>query len=323
MGFYKMLVLFISLSLLLTPVIALKGRNITGPETVTQQTEEQPTVDAQQPESVRVLLTGSDEVVEVDLQEYLTGVLAAEMPAGYHTQALKAQAVAAYTYLLYKKQSASGEYDITDDSASHQGYNTQAVRNEKWGEKAEAYEKKTSQAVEEVLGRYVEYKGEPIMAAFHAISCGETLSAATVWGGEIGYLQSVPSPGDKLSPDCIKTVVFSAAEFSAAVSTLDGCEPDGEAENWLGSIKTDSSGYVTGMEICSKTYTGMQVREVLGLRSAVFTAQYSNGSFRFTTTGYGHCVGMSQYGADYMARQGSTWEEILQHYYPGTNIKEN
>lgn len=328
MRFYKFLCLLVSLSVLLVPLLSLKKGEPTKNEASEQISEKEQAVTEGKNDSVKVFMQNENEVLQLDISEYLVGVLAAEMPATYHEEALKAQAVAAYTYLLRKRheqQKAPDEAlkgaDLSNNSATHQGYITKAEREKKWGDKAESYEKKLKKAVEAVEGKVITYEGEPIIAAFHAINSGETQSAETVWGGEVAYLKGVPSPGDKLSPDCIKTVAITAKEFSDSVSQLKNCELNGEAQNWIGEIKTNSSGYVKSVEIGGTAFTGLQARDAIGLRSAVFTVEYKNGSFYFTTNGYGHCVGLSQYGADYMARQGSNWQEIIEHYYTGVTVK--
>lgn len=323
MRIYKLLAFLISLSVLLVPLTSLKKEPAQkNPAENNAQTDEQTA--PEKPQTVKVYMTKTQETVEIELEEYLLGVLAAEMPATYHEEALKAQAVAAYTYLLSKRKNpdeALNGADLSDNSATHQGYLTAAGRNEKWGDKTEAYEKKLKKAVKEVSGKVIVYEGEPIIAAFHAINSGVTQSAQTVWGGEVPYLKSVNSPGDKLSPDCVKTVAISAGEFANTAGNIDGCSLNGEAESWIGNVKTNSDGYVKTVEIGTAELTGLEARDALGLRSAVFTYEYKDDNFMFTTSGYGHCVGMSQYGADYMARQGSTWEEIIKHYYTGVDIE--
>ena len=328
MGIYKFIAVVIALAMILMPLAALdtgKPEDETGNKTDSAETEEYEKNDSQ---AVKVFMSQDDLVLTVTREEYLVGVLAAEMLPTYHEEALKAQAVAAYTYLLRKiaeqktkpDESLKGAY-LTNDSSAHQGYLTEEERKEKWGDKADSYEKKLLKAVSEISGKAITYEGEPIIAAFHANNCGVTHSAKTVWGNDVPYLQSVTSVGDKLSPDCIKTVAVTPQQFSLAVSVLDGCELSGEAENWVGKIKTDSHGYVESVAVGGGTYTGMNLREAVGLRSAVFKYEFKDGNLHFTTEGYGHGVGMSQYGADYMARQGSTWEEILKHYYTGVKIE--
>lgn len=329
MGFYKMLVFAIGLTVLLVPLISLDDANRQNDdapsETITFETEN---VEKDKKQTVRVFIKNENKVIEIDVKEYLLGVLAAEMPATYHEEALKAQAVTAYTYLLYKQAEQKNNPDVTlngadlsDDSSTHQGYITANARQEKWGDKTETYEKKLTEAIDAVSGKVITFEGKPIIAAFHAVNSGVTQSAKTVWGGEVAYLQSVTSVGDKLSPDCTKTVAFKATELSEMLTSLENCELSGEAENWIGKIETTSSGYVSDIEIGGETYSGLKVRDAIGLRSAVFTCEYKNGNFHFTTSGYGHGVGLSQYGADYMARQGSRWEEIIKHYYTGVEIE--
>lgn len=329
MGFYKMLVFAIGLTVLLVPLISLDDANRQNDdapsETITFETEN---VEKDKKQTVRVFIKNENKVIEIDVKEYLLGVLAAEMPATYHEEALKAQAVTAYTYLLYKQAEQKNNPDVTlngadlsDDSSTHQGYITANARQEKWGDKTETYEKKLTEAIDAVSGKVITFEGKPIIAAFHAVNSGVTQSAKTVWGGEVAYLQSVTSVGDKLSPDCTKTVAFKATELSEMLTSLENCELSGEAENWIGKMETTSSGYVSDIEIGGETYSGLKVRDAIGLRSAVFTCEYKNGNFHFTTSGYGHGVGLSQYGADYMARQGSRWEEIIKHYYTGVEIE--
>lgn len=327
MGIYKFIAVVIALAMILMPLAVLKTDYVEDEKNSMADSDLSEKSDGDNLQAVKVFMSQDDLVLTVTREEYLIGVLAAEMPPTYHEQALKAQAVAAYTYLLRKiseqesKPDASlkGAY-LTNDSSAHQGYLTEEERKEKWGDKAESYEKKLQKAVSEISGKVITYDGEPIIAAFHANNCGVTHSAKTVWGNDVPYLQSVTSTGDKLSPDCIKTVAITPQQFSSDVSSLDGCELSGEAKNWVGKIKTDSHGYVESVEVGGGTYTGMALRDAVGLRSAVFTYEFKDGNLHFTTEGYGHGVGMSQYGADYMARQGSTWEEIIKHYYKGVEI---
>ncbi len=329
MGIYKFIAVVLALSMILMPLAALDSgqpevENDGEKDNISDENTEE-----ENPQAVKVFMSQDDLVLTVTMEEYLVGVLAAEMLPTYHEQALKAQAVAAYTYLLRKISEQEADPDaslkgayLTNDSSTHQGYLTEEDRKEKWGDKAESYEKKLQKAVSEVSGKVITYEGEPIIAAFHANNNGVTHSAKNVWGNDVPYLQSVTSVGDKLSPDCIKTVAVTPQQFSSAVSSLDGCELSGEAKNWVGKIKADSHGYVESVEVGGGTYTGMALREAVGLRSAVFKYEFKDGNLHFTTEGYGHGVGMSQYGADYMARQGSTWEEILKHYYTGVKIED-
>ncbi|MBQ5824735.1 MAG: stage II sporulation protein D [Clostridia bacterium] len=329
MRFYKITAFIIALALIVLPLTAFDSSPADTGETQAENKTDVTGKDSRKNEAVKVFMREDDLVLSITAEEYLIGVLAAEMLPTYHEQALCAQAVAAYTYLLYKKSeqekspdaSLKGAY-LSNDTSTHQGYLTEEERAEKWGDKADSYEKKLTKAVEAVKGKVITYEGKPIIAAFHANNCGVTQSAETVWGNAVPYLKSVNSVGDKLSPDCIKTVVLSASEFSQAVGTLQGCELSGASDTWIKNVETDENGYVQSLEIGGAKITGLKARDVLGLRSAVFTVETQDDGLRFTTQGYGHGVGMSQYGADYMARQGSTWQEILKHYYTGVEIED-
>ena len=258
--------------------------------------------------SILVLSSSTKKINEIDMFEYVVGAVAAEMPPTYHSQALRAQAAVCYTYAVKKRSSPDptlGGADITDDSAVHQGYLDAAARKEKWGDKYETYE----QNIEEI-----------ITAAFHAISCGQTFSAEEVWGKDVPYLKSVTSAGDRLSPDYSSTLTLTADVFKKAFAGS-GAELGGDAKKWIGEIKKTDSGYISCAVIGEKEFTGAQVREKLGLRSACFEIKCTGDEFKITVHGYGHGVGMSQYGADYMARQGSDWQEIIKHYYTGVEIK--
>lgn len=273
-------------------------------------------------DSILVLSSSTKKINEIDMFEYVVGAVAAEMPPTYHSQALRAQAAVCYTYAVKKRENADpslGGADITDDSAVHQGYLDKAARKEKWGDKYENYEEKIEQAVKDVFGKKIVYDGEVITAAFHAISSGQTYSAEEVWGKDVAYLKSVTSAGDRLSPDYSTTVTLTADEFQKAFA-LSGAELDGDKADWIGKIQLSDSGYVTSAVIGKKEFTGTKVRELLGLRSACFEIKCTGDDFQITAKGYGHGVGMSQYGADYMARQGSDWQEIIKHYYTGVDI---
>ena len=294
-----------------------------GEKSIVPKTEE--TTDAadnSSGDSILVLSSSTKKIDEVDMFEYIVGAVAAEMSPTYHSQALRAQAVVCYTYATKKKESPDPELDgadITDSSAVHQGYLDSAARKEKWGDKYETYEKKIEEAVKEVYGKKIVYDGETITAAFHAISSGQTFSSEEVWGKDVPYLQSVTSAGDRLSPDYSSTLTLTKAEFEKAFAGS-GAKLEGDCKDWVGNAESCNDGYIKSIEIGEKEFTGTKVRELLGLRSACFEIKYTEDEFKITTRGYGHGVGMSQYGADYMARQGSDWQEIIKHYYTGVEI---
>lgn len=271
----------------------------------------------------------SASIQEVSERDFLIGTLSAEMPISYHLEALKAQAVAAYTYYSYQRQASREHPDEAiqgaDFSSTPWGfpiyYSAEQLK-EKWGDAFDSTYEKYAEAVDAVLGKRICYDGQPIMAVYHAISSGTTESAEVQWGTAYSYLASVPSPGDKLSPSYESTVTKTAEELSAALTAVNGeLALEGDPAAWIpGAPSLSSAGTVLSLTVGNQSFTGNQLREALGLRSACFTVGYAEGTFTFTVHGYGHGVGMSQYGADYMARQGADYEEILKAYYTGVEI---
>ena len=173
-----------------------------------------------------------------------------------------------------------------------------------------------TQAVLDTTGQVLTYQGSLAEATYFSCSGGKTEDAAAVWGADIPYLQSVDSPGEEWASVFIHRVSITPAEFSAALET----ELSGDPKNWIGGVTRSTGGGVATMEIGSDCYTGVQLRKMLGLNSTSFTILFKNGNFVITTKGKGHRVGMSQYGADAMAVLGSSYQQILAHYYPGTVI---
>lgn len=271
-------------------------------------------------ESVRVRLTESEKIITLPLEEYLFGVVAAEMPALYEVEALKAQTVAAYTYYLGQKaQYSDKDYDITDNFAIDQAFITREKAREKWGDGADEYENRIFGAVRAVSGKKVTYNGNTASTVYHAISYGVTESAAEGWGGDYPYLVSVDSSWDKLSDKYMVETVITAEELKTALSSL--AEISDISVNSIGEITRTAAGGVKTVVVAGKSLTGSQFRKAIGLRSANFEVSFSDGKYTFTTYGYGHSIGMSQYGAHYMAMQGKNFEEILLHYYSGCKIE--
>lgn len=314
----------LAIALVLCPVAALGS---TPPEkTETVETTEAIAVTVDEGEYISVLSSSTQKIKKIGMREYVIGCVAAEMSANYHTEALKAQAVASYTYAKKTceqngkhKDLLLGEADITDNSEMHQGYLDKSRRDEKWGEKADEYEAKIAAAVDEVFGNHLTFNGETALTLYHAISAGSTLSAKNLWDSEIPYLTSVESPGDRLSPEYVRKIEFTQSEFKKLAKKC-GAKLDGEADSWVGKAEKTEEGYVANITIGGTEISGSKVRSEFALRSLCFDIEYKNGKFVFTCYGYGHGVGMSQYGADYLARQGFSWREILMHYYPGTEL---
>ena len=284
------------------------------------QTEETAKVEAITPaKSFKILDTGTNEISEILYDDYIFGVVAAEMPALYEIEALKAQAVAAHTFALHRKNSNSDkEYDITNDFTVDQAFITEAAAREKWGDKADEYIEKIKTAVNETKNLALTYNGEIALSVYHAISFGKTEDCQNVWGGSRPYLVSVSSIGDKLSPNYISTKAVTFAEFKSAFSEL--TLTDNPADYFKSPQKTDAGG-IKSVTVCNNEITGSEIRKRLDLQSACFEVKYENDAFQFTVYGYGHGVGMSQNGANYMAQQGADFKEILCHYYQGCKIE--
>ena len=190
---------------------------------------------------------------------------------------------------------------------------------EKWGNDADTYENKIKTAIKSVAGKKITYNSKVILAVYHAISSGNTESALDIWGGSYDYLVSVESLGDKLSPNYLTTAEFSVEDLKTKLSSI--AQFSGEPKDYFGEITRTGSGSVRTVNLCGKTLSGSDIRAALDLRSANFEVGFSTDKFIFTVKGYGHGIGMSQYGAHYMAMQGKTYEEILKHYYKGCEIK--
>lgn len=236
---------------------------------------------------------------KLPLEQYVRGVVAAEMPAAYELEALKAQAIAARTYALYKQQ---GEGELKA-SVAHQVFYDEEQRKERWATNFETYESKIERAVEETSGEIISYKGELISAMFHAASNGKTESAKAYSGNDIPYLQSVPSPEKEK-----KTVEVTSGKWTAK-------------QLLNAQLMRNESGRVEQVKLGDQMLTGRQVRETLNLRSTDFQFELVNGEIVATTRGYGHGVGMSQQGAQEMALNGAKAEDIITHYYSGVEIK--
>lgn len=253
---------------------------------------------------------------QMELDTYLTGVVLQEMPAEFEPEALKAQAVVARTYAL--RRNTIGEKHpggaVCTDAACCQAY----ISPEDYisaGGTAENLEK-VRNAVDSTSGEVLCYEGALIEATYFSCSGGRTEDAAAVWGADVPYLQAVDSPGEEEAAHYTDTVTFTAEEFSAAL----GIAPEGLPATWLGEVSYTHGGGVAAMEICGTAYEGTVLRQKLDLRSTAFTMTAAGDHIIVTTKGFGHRVGMSQYGADAMAVAGDDYARILSHYYPGTEL---
>ena len=270
------------------------------------------------------LLTGG-RVRTLTLEEYLPGVVAGEMPAAFSIDALRAQAAAARTYALYKKHAptpAHPEAEVCDDPACCQVWLDENALRARWEGEYERYAERIRAAVEDTDGVILTSEGAPILACFHASSPGMTESSAALWGTALPYLVSVESPEtDADVPNFVTAVEVSADELRCIVQELaPRADFSGDPGTWVGEMVTDASGRVAAMRLGGAAVLGTALREAFSLRSTAFTLAWTGEAFRFTVTGSGHGAGMSQYGAEVMAKNGSTWQEILLHYYTGAAL---
>lgn len=307
--------LVLALLLFALPFLILKGR----------QAETTPETNPQLPLSGRTMkIQGADgQITEMDLNEYLWGVVAAEMPASFQQEALKAQAVAARTYALNKGSvAAHPQADLCTDYACCQAWISRSDAQGNWGENAQTYSDKITTAVAETNNEVILYQGQLIDAVFHSSSASATQDAVEVWGNSVPYLQSVSSPEGEGVPNFDSTVTMTAQEFKAAfLAAQPQAVLEGDPAAWVSTIEPTASGSVHAITIGGVTVSGAQARQIFSLRSASFDVTYAGDTFTFSVSGFGHGVGMSQYGADTLAAQGQGYLEILQHYYTGVTVE--
>lgn len=325
---YASICLMLLLLMLIVPALAVGGGTSGQNTPSTNNSEPSPSPTAAG--EISVLHVETSEVKTYSMADYLFGVLAAEISYDAPAEALKAQAVAAYSIACRRKiERAAGNTsrpgpaagaDISDDYHFDQSFITREQAKEKWGEHYEERASLIDQAVEAVSGIALLYNGEPADAVYHSISAGKTESAEVVWGSAVPYLVPVESVGDLLSPDYLSSATFTPDELREKLSSL--CAMEGEPADWIGECDYSSSGTVKTLQLAGATLTGQQIRSALELRSANFDLVFHDGSFVFTVRGYGHGVGMSQYGAQCMAQQGSNYIEILSWYYPGCTVEK-
>ena len=266
-------------------------------------------------------------VQEMTVAEYLPGMVRGEMPASFEIEALKAQAVAERTYLYYKLETGGKanhpDADVCMSPDCCTAYSSAEKSAEKWGDKAEEYEQRIQTAVQETDGLVMLYNDEPILAAFHSSSDGVTANSGDVWVKDLPYLTSVASPetGDTV-PNYYSVKTLTAQEFQETFTkAYPQAQFSDDPQQWITGAVHNDSARVETVTIGGITVEGTEVRTIFGLRSASFTTEADAESVTFRVTGFGHGVGMSQYGANELARQGKTWKEILEWYYTGVSIE--
>ncbi|MBO5135947.1 MAG: stage II sporulation protein D [Clostridia bacterium] len=267
-------------------------------------------IDIWKREKVIVTVLDKGEYIEKDVEEHLLGVLIGEMPVSYEMEALKAQAVAGRTY-IYRKIGTNPvshpEADLCTNPSCCMAYTDVESVDEKSLEKIR-------RAVDETAGEYLVYENEIASAFFYACSSGKTENSEDVWGEEVPYLRSVESQGDNNNPKLIEEKTYTPQQLKSALG-VNSIE--------IGGITYTEGGSVKNIKIGGKTFKGTEIRSLLGLRSACFTISKNNKNYIIITKGNGHGVGMSQFGANEMAKTGSNYEEILHHYFSGCILDKN
>lgn len=259
-----------------------------------------------------ILDTSCNKTVQIDDREFCIGAVAYEMPADFGEEALKAQCIACYTHFSRLRENSSEAYDFSADLSKGECY-TKDISDES--------RQKISHAVDSVFGQVLtDSENKLIDVAYHAISSGQTESAKDIFGFESKFLQPVSSAGDVNVSGYLSQKEISADRMKE-ILLGENIKLNGEPEKWFGECERTQSGTVLSVMICGTSMSGAKIRELLELRSANFDITYSKSKFIFTVYGYGHGVGMSQYGADSMAKQGADYKEILHHYYGSCNIK--
>ena len=270
------------------------------------------------------LLRSDGRVEELTMADYLWGVVAAEMPAAFHSEALKAQAAAARTYTVGLQDSPSSKHEtahLCDNSGCCQAYTDRETAQLRWGLQAAEYTDKITQAVTGTDGLGVLYDSSPIQAVFFSAAAGRTVDAVEVWGNAVSYLKSVESPEGEEVPNYHSQVTLTVEEVRQKITArYPGADLSLPPEQWFTQIIRTDAGSVSQITAGGITLTGSQARLLFSLRSASFSVSCQDGNFVFDVTGYGHGVGMSQYGANAMAAEGADFREILTWYYTGTEI---
>lgn len=266
----------------------------------------------------------NSEVKQVTMADYLPFALAAEVPASFSEEALKAQAVAARTYILYCTEHANPKHpeaDICTEAGCCMAYAEESELRGVWGEDFDKNMSAIKAAVTDTDGQVLTFEANPILASFHSSSAGKTEDGAELWG-KVPYLVSVNSPETKNDvPDYVTSVEVTKDNFRETVLLLkaDAVFSDNPSD-WVSNTELDESGRVRSVTVGGAVLSGSEMRKLFSLRSTAFVLEFKDGIFLFTVTGYGHGLGMSQYGANVMAKNGFDYKEILAHYYPQTEL---
>lgn len=277
--------------------------------------------------TVRLFHKKAEAVEELPLDEYLYGVVSSEMPANFEKEALKAQAVVARTYTLYKMAQNKNKHenaDICDDPNCCQAWISKEDRLKRWDENLrEEYWNKIVSSVNETQGKMITYEGKPINAFFHSNSGGSTEAPINVWGGSgYPYLQSVQTAGEDAYSQYASKVTVTKSEFEEKIKKVhSNFKIDFSNKDCIQVKEYTEGNRIKTIQVGNLELSGVEMRTIFGLKSANFKITIENEEIIFEVTGYGHGVGMSQTGADSLAKQGKTYEAIIHHFYTGVEIK--
>lgn len=279
--------------------------------------------------AVKILFTETDEIQEIPMEDYLIGAVLAQMPADFSEEALKAQAVLAHTYIL-RRQLTEAENptdklngaDISDNTSLYQSYFTDEQAKSFYGEDFDSAYNKVKEAVKSVSDQILTYDSEPIIVAFHAMSCGKTQNAKEVWGEDIPYLVSVDSSWDKDNNGFKSKTTMTSDEISSRLSSAFSNMRFNGLKTGLKIKTTSEAGAVLEVEAGGNILSGSDFAEALSLSSSCFEITEKDNSYEITSKGCGHLVGMSQFGANTMAEKGKVYSEILSYYFPNTSISK-
>ena len=277
---------------------------------------------------IKLLHKDTKNIETIKLDEYLYGVVSAEMPASYEEEALKAQAVVARTYTIYKMINSAGKHDgadICDDSNCCQAWISKENRLAKWDEKnREKYWNKIVNAVNSTQGKIITYDGKPINAFFHANSAGATEAPVNVWGGTgYPYLQTVTTSGEDSYSGYSTVVEVTKKDFESKIKEKHSdFKIDFKEKNCIEIKEYTDGNRVKTIKVGNLELSGVEIRTIFSLRSANFKVEIGNEKIKFEVVGYGHGVGMSQTGADSLAKEGKNYEDIIKHFYTGVKIED-
>lgn len=318
-------IIMIALIIFSIPILFTKKFDMEKNNKTEEKREEETTYNYGKYDTIKLLHIDTNEVENIPLDEYLYGVVSSEMPANFEEEALKAQAVVARTYTIFniKNNSKHENADICDSSKCCQAWISKEKRFERWNEQdREQNWNKITEAVNSTKGKIITYENEPINAFFHSNSGGTTETADAVWGGKnYPYLQTVVTSGEDAYTQYSSEVILSKEELVSKIKEYHSdISINFEEEDAIKILDYTNSGRVKNIKFGNLTLSGTEIRTIMGLKSSNFTVEIDEDTVKFEVIGYGHGVGMSQTGADSMAKQGESYEEIIKHFYSNVEI---